>query len=64
MEDKLWIWTDGTELELPIYVAETARELALVAGTNEGNVRSSAAKWRKEVEKGKKTKRRFLCVEV
>ena len=54
----LWLCVDADEYELPIAVADSARELAVKMGTSKSNVENSA--WREY--NGRCSGRRFLKV--
>lgn len=56
---KLYLEVTLDELELPIAVASSGRELAKISGTTENNIYSGISKERKG-----RSRSRFKCVEV
>lgn len=59
MKEYVWMEVTKDEFELPVHVARTAGELALLAGTTRSNVMSGECKGRKGIYKS-----RFVKVQI
>ena len=42
----IWLKVTDDEYELPIYVADTAKEMAEICGTTENSIRSRLSHWK------------------
>ena len=62
---KMWVAVTQDEYELPVAVADTARELAEAMGVKTMTVVSSVSRKRRQKTKTNRgAKRRYYCVEV
>lgn len=59
MKQSVWMEITKDKYELPVIVASTAEELAILCGTTRNNVMSGACKGRKGLYKS-----RFVIVEI
>ena len=57
---KLYVWISTDKYQLPLFVASSVREMAVVSGFTEGSIKSIISKGRKKKIKNPK----FISVEV
>lgn len=57
-KEYIYMLVTDDKYELPVYIADTAQELADLAGTSKGCVHSSVNRW----EKGKVKKTRYIRI--
>lgn len=58
IKDYIYMMVSNDKYELPVYIAETAQELADMVGVPKGTIYSSVIKW----EKGQVKKAKYIRV--